>query len=78
MRTSARPGDRHPGHPKNMKRTLIVESMGEINIETTKENFKNQWKRARESTEYLILGLHFGHHKSATNSKLLSEIHDIF
>jgi len=39
------------------------------------EDFKNCWKKAKESTSSSMSGLHFGHHKSATKNDCVSEVH---
>jgi hypothetical protein len=45
---------------------------GEIIIEITPDDFREYWRRAKETTSSSYSGIHFGHYKAAGNSDLLS------
>ena len=60
---------------KLLKRLEDVIAAGPIDTTVTKEDFIAHWRRAREDTLSSILGVHFGHYKSATELMYLSKIH---
>lgn len=46
-----------------------------LDVEITRADFINYWKKAKESTSSSISGLHFGHYKAAAECPFMSEIH---
>ena len=40
--------------------------------------FVNYWRKTKEKTSSSILGLHFGHHKSAEESKIATKLQTMF
>jgi hypothetical protein len=62
--------------------TLVLEEIiqlfdnlqdGHIKIRLGAEDFKYYWRRVQEKTSSLILGIHFGHYKTATYSAALTD-----
>ena len=46
-----------------------------LDVEITKEDFVQYWKRAKEGTSSSLSGLHFGHYKAASECSFMSEVH---
>jgi hypothetical protein len=57
-----------------LQATAFLDPSNRISCEITRQDFQQQWRKARERTSSSLSGLHYGHYKAAAESDFLSEI----